>query len=116
MLHVPGDEQEIHKIVQTQRRTIERLNKEQVILENKISALKKKVEEVSLQAKKKNKEIKSLVQQKLAQNKNQNDSEKCQLASELATLRKELQDVQSQLIERGTKVSQLSLENDGLKK
>jgi uncharacterized coiled-coil DUF342 family protein len=111
-----AEEQEIHKIVQTQRKTIEKLNKEQIILENKISAYKKKIEEMSLQAKKKTKEMKSMVQQKMAQKKNNADAEKSELLSELSTIRKELNDIQALNTERGTKLSQLTAENDSLKK
>lgn len=111
-----GEEQEIHKIVQTQRKTIEKLNKDQVILENKISALKKKIEEMSLQAKKKTKEMKSMIQQKMAQNKNSSDAEKAQLTSELNAIRKELNENQVGVTEKGTRISQLTAENESLKK
>lgn len=111
-----GDEPEICKIVQQQRKTIERLNKEQVILENKISALKKKVEEVSLVAKKKAKETKMMLQQKLAQNRSSMDSEKATMNNELAASKKELQEIRASMTDKGTKISQLAAENESLKK
>lgn len=112
----PGfEEPDIHGIIKGQRKTIDRLNKQQLILESQVSSLKKKVEETSQQAKKRVKEMRSLVQQKATVSRTQLDAEKLMTKSELESLRHQLDAKDALLTEHKTLVAKLTGENEEFK-
>lgn len=103
-------------IVKNQRKTIDEMNKKQLILENQVTALKKKVEEAGLQSKKKAKELRTLLQQKLAEAKTQIENEKSKNISEIVKLREEVEEKDRSISEKLAKITELTIQNEGFKK
>lgn len=113
----------ISQLIASQRRTIESLTKQQQILENQNSSLKKKIEENSLYFKRKAKELKLLAQQRGNEVKDKTEAERVKQVqlvliqiSKIEGLEKEVAARVAAVEARDRKLTEVLIELEGVKK